>query len=135
LIDSGLFTLVKAVELIAGLAVLFGFRLPLLLIAALPVSFTVWYWDTELQGWWTASAIYGWAILGCNRFLCLAYWPAYRAMFANNLVPQLPGITIPHLLDGLRLLLGAVLVVTALRYFMPFLLEPYAPQYEWSDPM
>ena len=89
LLDSGLFTLVKAVELLAGLAVLFGFRLPLMLLAVLPISFTVWYWDTELQGWWTASAIYGWSVLGCNVLLCLAYWPSYRAMFANDHRPHL----------------------------------------------
>ena len=94
LLDSGLFTLVKATELIAGLAVLFGFRLPLMLLAVLPVSFTVWYWDTELQGWWTGSAIYGWAVMGCNLVLCLAYWDSYRAMFARDARPHLalPGL-------------------------------------------
>ena len=90
LLDSGLFTLVKATELVVGLAVLFGFRLPLFLLMALPVSFTVWYWDTELQGWWTASAVYGWAVLSCNLVLCLAYWDSYRAMFARDLRPQWP---------------------------------------------
>ena len=97
LLDSGLFTLVKAVELLAGVAVLTGFRLPLMLLAVLPGSFTVWYWDTELQGWWTASAIYGWAVLSCNVLLCLAYWPSYRAMFASDLRPQLvlPGAATP----------------------------------------
>ena len=97
LLDSGLFTLVKAVELLAGLAVLFGFRLPLMLLAVLPISFTVWYWDTELQGWWTASAIYGWSVLGCNVLLCLAYWPSYRAMFARDARPHLalPGSSAP----------------------------------------
>jgi hypothetical protein len=89
LLDSGLFTLVKAVELVAGLAVLFGFRLPLMLLAVLPVSFTVWYWDTELQGWWTGSAVYGWSVLGCNLTLCLTYWESYRAMFARDAVPHL----------------------------------------------
>ncbi len=39
-----------------------------------------------------------------------------------------------RVLHGLRLLLGAVLVVTAVRYFMPFLL-PFVPVTEWSDPM
>lgn len=39
-----------------------------------------------------------------------------------------------RLLHGLRLLLGAVLVVTAIRYFMPFLL-PFVPVTEWSDPL
>ena len=37
-------------------------------------------------------------------------------------------------LAALRLLLGAVLVVTAVQYFMPFLL-PFLPAAEWSDPM
>ena len=97
LLDSGLFTLVKAVELLAGLAVLFGFRLPLMLLAVLPVSFTVWYWDTELQRWWTGSAVYGWAVLTCNVLLCLAYWPRYQAMFARDARPQLalPGSAAP----------------------------------------
>lgn len=97
LLDSGLFTLVKATELVVGLAVLFGFRLPLFLLMALPVSFTVWYWDTELQGWWTGSAVYGWAVLSCNLVLCLAYWDSYRAMFAREAEPQLrpPGHPAP----------------------------------------
>ena len=89
LLDSGMFTLVKATELVAGLAVLFGFRLPLFLLMALPVSFTVWYWDTELQGWWTGSAVYGWAVLSCNLVLCLAYWERYAPMFTRNATPQL----------------------------------------------
>jgi uncharacterized membrane protein YphA (DoxX/SURF4 family) len=89
LLDSGMFTFVKAVELIAGLAVLFGFRLPMLLLMVLPVSFTVWYWDTELQGWWTGSAVYGWSVLSCNLLLCLAYWDSYRPMFARHLTPHL----------------------------------------------
>ena len=97
LLDSGMFTLVKATELVAGLAVLFGFRLPMFLLMALPVSFNVWYWDTELQGWWTGSAIYGWAVMGCNLILCLAYWESYRPMFAKNVTPELrlPGFAAP----------------------------------------
>ena len=90
LLDSGLFTFVKATELVAGIAVLLGFRLPLLLIMVLPVSFNVWYWDTELQGWWTGSAIYGWSVLSCNVLLCLAYWPRYQAMFDNGARPRSP---------------------------------------------
>ena len=90
LLDGGLFTLVKAVEFLAGLAVLLGFRLPLMLLAVLPVSFTLLYWDTALQGWWTGSAVYGWSVLGCNLFLCIAYWESYRAMFVRDAVPRLP---------------------------------------------
>lgn len=81
LIDSGMFTLVKAVELVAGVMLLFGWRVPLALVMVLPVSFTVWYWDTELQGWWSVSAIYGWAVLGCNLFLLYAYRECYRPLF------------------------------------------------------
>lgn len=91
LLDSGMFTLVKAVELIAGLMLLFNWRVPLALVMVLPVSFTVWYWDTELQGWWTASAIYGWGVLGCNMFLLYAYRAQYRTMWEGYGPPRLPG--------------------------------------------
>ena len=84
LLDSRLFDLVKAVELIAGLCLLFGIRVPLALLVVLPISFNVWYWDTALQGWWSVSAIYGWAILLCNLTLCLAYFKSYRSMFASH---------------------------------------------------
>jgi len=39
-----------------------------------------------------------------------------------------------RVLDALRVLLGAVLVVTAIQYFMPFLL-PFLPVPYWEDPM
>ena len=90
LIDSGLFTLVKAVELVAGVMLLLNVRVPLALVMVLPVSFTVWYWDTELQGWWSASAIFGWAVLGCNVALLAAYLPAYRDLFVRAARPQMP---------------------------------------------
>ncbi len=90
LLDSGLFTLVKAVELVAGLMLLLGWRVPLALVMVLPVSFTVWYWDTELQGWWSVSAIFGWAILGCNTFLLYAYRRCYAPMWADHAEPRWP---------------------------------------------
>lgn len=37
-------------------------------------------------------------------------------------------------LEGLRVLLGAVMVVTAMRYFLPPLL-PFVPTATWDDPM
>src|SRR6185295_3096543 len=49
LFDSHLFDLVKAVELVAGIGVLFGFYVPLSLVICMPVSFCVWYWDTPLE--------------------------------------------------------------------------------------
>jgi uncharacterized membrane protein YphA (DoxX/SURF4 family) len=87
LFASGLFGLVKAVELVAGLCVLVGVHAPLALVACMPVSFCVWYWDTPLQGWGSVSSIYGWAVLGCNLFLCLAYLDSYRAMLRPRARP------------------------------------------------
>jgi uncharacterized membrane protein YphA (DoxX/SURF4 family) len=81
LLDSQLFDLVKAVELIAGLGVLFGFYTPLALLICLPVSFNVFYWDAPLEGWGSGAARFGYAVLLCNVLLCLAYSRSYRAMF------------------------------------------------------
>jgi len=135
LIDSGMFTLVKAVELAAGLCLLLGYRVPLMLIAVLPVSFTVWYWDTELQGWWTASAVYGWGVLGCNVFLCLAYLRHYQSMFFGYGEPVSPlGGTAFAPAHFLRCVLGVVLAATSLAYFLPSLLPMIAPL-PFADPM
>ena len=82
LLDSHMFDMTKAVELLAGLAVLTGFYAPLMVIVCMPVSFCVWYWDVPLQGWSSGSAIYGWAVLVCNLVLCLSYVDSYRAMLA-----------------------------------------------------
>ena len=82
LLDSHMFDMTKAVELLAGLSVLTGFYTPLMLVVCMPVSFCVWYWDTPLQGWGSSSAIFGWAVLVCNALLCLAYLESYRAMLA-----------------------------------------------------
>jgi uncharacterized membrane protein YphA (DoxX/SURF4 family) len=81
LLDSGLFDLVKAVELLAGVCVLFGFYTPLALLVCLPVSFCVFYWDAPLEGWGSRAALFGYSTLLCNMLLILAYNQSYRAMF------------------------------------------------------
>lgn len=81
LIDSHIFDLVKAVELIAGLGLLFGFYTPLMLVICLPVSFCVFYWDAPLEGWGSRAALFGYATLLSNVLLLLAYNKSYRAMF------------------------------------------------------
>jgi len=48
---SGLFDLVKLVELFAGISVLTGRYVPLALLMCMPISFCVWFWDVPLQGW------------------------------------------------------------------------------------
>lgn len=88
LLDSHLFDIVKAVELIAGICVLTGFYAPLALMICMPVSFGVWYWDTPLEGWTSIAAIYGWSVLVCNALLCLAYWNSYKAMFTPRARPR-----------------------------------------------
>lgn len=87
LIDSGLFDIVKAVELIAGICVLIGFYAPLALLVCMPVSFCVFYWDAPLEGWGSRAALFGYAVLLCNVLLCLAYSRNYRSMFALRPAP------------------------------------------------
>ncbi|MEP7313255.1 MAG: hypothetical protein ABI859_11780 [Pseudomonadota bacterium] len=91
LIDSHLFDLVKAVELIAGVAVLTGFFMPLALLICMPVSFCVFYWDTPLEGWTSRAAIFGEAVLLCNVLLCVAYIRSYSSMFALRSTPRTLG--------------------------------------------
>lgn len=81
LIDSHLFDLVKAVELLTGIGVLLGVFTPLCLLICLPVSFGVFYWDAPLEGWGSGAAIFGYATLFCNTVLCLAYYKSYQPMF------------------------------------------------------
>ncbi len=54
----------------------------------MPISFCVWYWDVPLQGWGSVSAYYGWAVLGCNSLLCLAYLESYRPMLRPRTAPM-----------------------------------------------
>jgi uncharacterized membrane protein YphA (DoxX/SURF4 family) len=88
LMDTRLFDLIKAVELLVGLCVLFGFYTPLALLVALPISFCVFYWNAVLEGWDTTAARYGYAVLGVNLLLCAAYIRTYLPMFAPGVRPR-----------------------------------------------
>jgi putative oxidoreductase len=88
LIDSHLFDVVKIVELVAGICILTGFYAPLALLICMPVSFNVFYWDAPLEGWGSRAALFGYSVLGCNLFLCLAYVRSYRGMFAWRSAPR-----------------------------------------------
>ncbi len=59
LIDSHLFDLVKAVELIAGICVLLGFYAPLALILCMPGLVLRVLLDAPLEGWGSRAAIFG----------------------------------------------------------------------------
>jgi uncharacterized membrane protein YphA (DoxX/SURF4 family) len=88
LLDSHLFDLVKAVELIAGISALTGLYTPLVLLICMPVSFNVFYWDTPLEGWTSRASIFGESVLFCNLFLCAVYIRNYRSMFAMRAKPR-----------------------------------------------
>ncbi len=116
LIDSHQFDLTKAVELLAGLAVLTGIYAPLMLVVCMPVSFCVWYWDTPLQGWTSLSAVFGWAVLVCNVILCLSYLDTYRAMLAARVSAKAPR----NLVLAGQVIFGALMVLSgANRLFGP----------------
>jgi uncharacterized membrane protein YphA (DoxX/SURF4 family) len=120
LYDSHLFDLVKLVELVAGVMVLFGFYVPLALVICMPVSFCVWYWDTPLEGWGSIASIFGTAVLLSNVLLCLAYFQNYRPMFAWRATPRGVGgdgaSAKPLVLAG-RVIFGAWMVITGINYF------------------
>ena len=78
--DTHLFDLVKAVELIAGLGVLFGYYTPLSLLICLPISFNVFYWDAPLEGWGSGAAPFGYATLLVTSLLILAYHKSLESM-------------------------------------------------------
>jgi uncharacterized membrane protein YphA (DoxX/SURF4 family) len=138
LFDSHLFDLVKAVELVAGIGVLFGLYVPLSLVICMPVSFCVWYWDTPLEGWHSGASIFGTAVLVCNVLLCLAYFGSYHSMFAWRSTPRTWGTaaspTGKQLVLAARLIFGVWMLVNGIDYFfvslypMPTGHEPLAVQ-------
>jgi uncharacterized membrane protein YphA (DoxX/SURF4 family) len=91
LLDSHLFDMVKAVELLAGVCVLTGVYTPLALVVCMPVSFCVFWWDNPLEGWGTPANPYGQAVLASNLLLCVAYIQSYRAMFTLRAKPRTLG--------------------------------------------
>jgi uncharacterized membrane protein YphA (DoxX/SURF4 family) len=115
LFDSHLFDLVKLVELVAGIGVLFGLWVPLSLVICMPVSFCVWYWDTPLEGWHSGASIFGTAVLVCNVLLLLAYYSSYRSMFAWPAAPRPLGGK--QLVRIGRLIFGAWMLVNGINYF------------------
>ena len=132
LFDSHLFTLVKAVEFIAGVGAITGFYNPLTLVICMPVSFCVWYWDTPLEGWFSMASYFGGSVLLCNVLLCLAYAKTYRAIFTMSATPKPIGGK--QLILAARVIFGAWMVVSGINYFffsmyaMPTGTEPLAIQ-------
>ncbi|HYP80063.1 MAG TPA: hypothetical protein VEQ17_07230, partial [Steroidobacteraceae bacterium] len=119
LLHPHLFDLVKAVELITGVAVLFGFFTPLALLACMPVAFCVFWWDAPLSEWSRGSVIAGSRVLASNVLLCIAYIASFRSMFAVRArvagSAQLPSRT--QLVVAARLVFGAWMLLNGANHF------------------
>jgi uncharacterized membrane protein YphA (DoxX/SURF4 family)/uncharacterized membrane protein YhaH (DUF805 family) len=123
LIDSSIFDLVKAVELIAGVGVLLGFYTPLMLLVCLPVSFCVFYWDAPLEGWGSRAALFGYSTFLCNLLLCAAYNKSYRAMFTLRAAVD---ASRKQLVLGARVVFGIWMVLNSANYLFLSLWTPPA---------
>jgi uncharacterized membrane protein YhaH (DUF805 family)/uncharacterized membrane protein YphA (DoxX/SURF4 family) len=119
LLHTHLFDLVKAVELITGLAVLFGFFTPLALLACMPVAFCVFWWDSPLSEWNTRSVLAGGRVLASNVLLCVAYIASLASMFAVRAsvanTAQAPAMK--QLAPVARVIFGAWMLLNGANHF------------------
>lgn len=113
LLSTHLFDVVKAVELLLGLAVLFGFFTPLWLLACMPVAFCVFWWDAPLSNWSTNSVIAGARVLASNLLLCVAYIASLRAMFTLRASVAGAGKWVPVA----RVAFGALMLANGVNHF------------------
>jgi uncharacterized membrane protein YphA (DoxX/SURF4 family) len=79
LIDSHLFAVVKAIEVLAGACILLDLYTPLMLVALLPISVVIFFWDVMLDRE-TVELTFGPLVLLVNGLLMLAYYDYYRPM-------------------------------------------------------
>jgi uncharacterized membrane protein YhaH (DUF805 family) len=115
LLHTHLFDLVKAVELITGIAVLFGFFTPLALLVCMPVAFCVFWWDSPLSEWNTSSVIAGGRVLASNVLLSVAYIASFRSMFAVRASVQSPSAK--QLALVARVIFGAWMLANGANHF------------------
>ena len=119
LLNSHLFDLVKAVELIAGVAILFGFFSPLALLLSVPVAFSVFWWDAPLSEWNTSSTIAGARVLVSQVILLVAFVAAFRPMLAAraSLSSSVQGATARNAVRAAALLFGGWMLLNGLNQF------------------
>ncbi len=119
LLNSNLFDLVKAVELIAGLAILFGFFSPLALLICMPVAFCVFWWDAPLQDWNTASVIAGVRLFGSHLLICLAFFASFKSMFTlrPHVASTVQSANMKNLVLAARLIFGAWMLLNGINHF------------------
>jgi uncharacterized membrane protein YhaH (DUF805 family)/uncharacterized membrane protein YphA (DoxX/SURF4 family) len=119
LLNTHLFDLVKAVELITGLAILFGFFSPLALLLCMPVAFCVFWWDAPLSAWSTSSVIAGTRIIASNVLLCVAFIVSFRSMFAvrTSIASTALAPTMKQLAPAVRVIFGAWMLLNGANHF------------------
>ena len=113
LLDSHLFDVVKAVELLTGIAVLLGFFTPLMLLVCMPVAFCVFWWDAPLSMWNYGSVMAGGRVLASDVLLCVAFISCYRAMFPLRAKPP----AMQQLVLVGRTIFGAWMLISGANYF------------------
>jgi uncharacterized membrane protein YhaH (DUF805 family)/uncharacterized membrane protein YphA (DoxX/SURF4 family) len=119
LLHTHLFDLVKAVELLTGLAVLFGFFTPLALLVCMPVAFCVFWWDAPLSEWNTSSVIAGGRVLASNVLLCVAYIASFRSMFVvrASVANTVQGPAMKQIALAARVIFGAWMLLNGANHF------------------
>ena len=82
LIESGLFDLVKAAELVGGVLLILDLYVPFALVILLPISVVVFYFNAILQQRWNQVLYMGVLCMYFNIALLLAYIHYYLPMLA-----------------------------------------------------
>jgi uncharacterized membrane protein YphA (DoxX/SURF4 family) len=95
LIDSHLFAVVKAIEVLAGAALVFDLYTPLMLVALLPLSVVIFFWDVMLDRE-AIELTFGPLVLLVNGLLMLAYYDCYRPMLVCRARPGMKGLSQPQ---------------------------------------
>ncbi len=112
LLHSHMFDVVKAVELLTGIAVLLGFFTPLMLLVCMPVAFCVFWWDAPLSTWSFGSVMAGGRVLASDVLLCVAFVGCYRAMFPLRAKPP----AMRQLVLAGRIIFGAWMLMSGANY-------------------
>lgn len=119
MIDQGvLFTAAKAIEVVVGIALLANRYVPLALVAAMPVTVTVFIVDVFKPEFRLRSFLMGSGSFTMNVTLLIAYFHAYRPMLAIAATPSADP-TLAQPVDGGRT--GDILGVL-LKPLLPVLL-------------
>jgi len=83
LMDSHLFDAIKAIEIVTGAAIMLNLYTPLMLVATLPLSVVIFYWDVFLDRE-SVELVFGPLSLAINALLMLAYLDCYWPMLARR---------------------------------------------------